>query len=66
MPKTGILCKVGPFSEVTEFAKTWHVAKNTQVAQCTFLVPQVKNCQSPVFVIFMSKNLSTTAVAYGG
>ncbi len=33
--------------------------ENAQVAQCAFLVPQVKNCQSPVFVIFMSKNLST-------
>ena len=33
--------------------------KNTQVTQCAFLVPQVENCQSPVFVIFISKNLST-------
>ena len=30
------------------------------MAQCTFLVPWVKNCQSPVYVIlFMSNNLST-------
>ena len=33
--------------------------KNAQVTQCAFLVPQVENCQSPVFVMFMSKNLST-------
>ena len=33
--------------------------ENAQVVQCAFLVPQVENCQSPVFVIFMSKNLST-------
>ena len=33
--------------------------ENVQVVQCTFLVSQVENCQSPVFVIFMSKNLST-------
>ena len=33
--------------------------ENAQVAQCTFLVPRVENCQSPVFVIFMSRNLST-------
>ena len=33
--------------------------ENAQVAQCAFLVPQVEDCQSPVFVIFMSKNLST-------
>ena len=33
--------------------------ENAQVTQCAFLVTQVKNCQSPVFVIFMSKNLST-------
>ena len=29
------------------------------MVQCVFLVPQVKICQSPIFVIFMSKNLST-------
>ena len=33
--------------------------ENAQVMQCTFLVPQVENCLSLVFVIFMSKNLST-------
>ncbi len=33
--------------------------ENAQVAQCAFLVPQVENGQCPVFVIFMSKNLST-------
>ncbi len=33
--------------------------ENAQVAQCAFLVPRVENCQSPVFVIFMSKNHST-------
>ena len=33
--------------------------ENAQVAQCTFLVSQVKNCQSPIFILFMSKNLST-------
>ena len=32
--------------------------ENAQVAQCALLVPQVKNCQNPVFVIFTS-NLST-------
>ena len=29
------------------------------MAQYVFLVPQFKECQSPVFVIFMSKNLCT-------
>ncbi len=33
--------------------------ENAQVAQRAFLVPRVENCQSPVFVIFMSKNHST-------
>ena len=32
---------------------------NAQFAQCAFLVPRVKNCQSSDFVIYMSKNLST-------
>ena len=32
--------------------------ENAQVTQCTFLVHHVKNHLSPVFVIFMSKNLS--------
>ena len=27
--------------------------------QVMFLVPQVKNCECPVFVIFMSRNFST-------
>ena len=40
--------------------------ENAQVAQCTFLVAQVEYYQSPVFVIFMSKNLSTVTIAYGG
>ena len=31
---------------------------NAHMAQCAFLVPLVKKCQSPVFVIFMSENLS--------
>ena len=43
---------------VTGFVKTRHVAR-THIAQCVFLVPQVENSQIPVFVIFMSKNLST-------
>ena len=30
-----------------------------QIAQCAFIVHQVQNCQSPAFVIFMSKNLSS-------
>ena len=32
--------------------------ENAQAAQCAFLVPQIKKCQSRVFVIFISKNLS--------
>ena len=32
---------------------------NAQVAQCAFLVPQVKNCQTSDFVISMSNNPST-------
>ena len=39
---------------------------NVQFAQCTFLVPRVKNCQSSDFVIYMSKNLSSVTVVYGG
>ena len=27
--------------------------ENAQAAQCALLVPQVENCRSPVFVIFM-------------
>ena len=34
---------------VTGFAAC---CENAQVAQCVFLVHQVKNCQSPIFVIF--------------
>ena len=35
------------------------------MAQCALSLPQVKICQSPVFVTFMSKNfLLTFAVAY--
>ena len=30
-----------------------------QLAQCAFLVPQVKNCQTSNFVVAMSKNLSS-------
>ena len=33
--------------------------ENAQAAQCVLLVPQVKKCWSRVFIIFMSKNLST-------
>ena len=33
--------------------------KNVQAVQCALLVPRVKKCQSRVFGIFMSKNLST-------
>ena len=32
---------------------------NAQFAQCAFLVPLVRNCQSSDFVIYMSKNLSS-------
>ena len=32
---------------------------NAQVAQCAFLVPRVKNCQTSDFVISMSNNPST-------
>ena len=32
---------------------------NAQVAQCAFLVAQVKNCQTSDFVISMSNNPST-------
>ena len=32
---------------------------SAHMAQCAFIVPQVKKCQNSVFVIFMSKNLST-------
>ena len=32
---------------------------NAQSAQCAFLVPQAKNCQSPDFVISMSNNPSS-------
>ena len=32
--------------------------KNSQAVQCAILVPQLKKCQSRVFVIFISKNLS--------
>ena len=31
---------------------------NAHIAQCTFLVHQVKKCQSPVFFTSMSENLS--------
>ena len=37
----------------------WAYCHNAHMAQCAFLVPQVKICQSPVFVIFMSKNIPT-------
>ena len=30
-----------------------------RIVLCEILVPQVENCQSPVFVMFMSNNLST-------
>ena len=33
--------------------------QNTHMAQCAFLASQVKKYRSPVFVIFMSKNLLT-------
>ena len=33
---------------------------NAQFAQCAFLVPLVRNCQSSDFVIYMSKNLSSS------
>ena len=52
---------------VTGFEKT---RQNAHIAQCVFLVPQVKICQSPVFVISMSKNLtpipSRVNVSYQG
>ena len=34
-------------------------SESARMAQCEFLVAQVKNCQSPVFVIFTRNNLST-------
>ena len=49
---------------VTGFEKTLRMgstrnSRNTQFAQCAFLVPGVKNCQSPDFVISMSNNPSS-------
>ena len=41
---------------VTVSGKTRHIA---QAVQCVLLVSQVKKCLSRVFVIFISKNLST-------
>ena len=33
---------------------------HAQLAQCTFLVPQVSICQAAVFVAFVSRNLCST------
>ena len=45
---------------MTGSEKTRHICQmRTYMAQCEFLVSTVKKYQSPVFVIFMSKNPST-------
>ena len=43
---------------VTVYGKIRHMG-SALFTQCTFSIPQVEKYQSPVFVIFMSKNLST-------
>ena len=58
----GLLNHVETFDSVSIYdriCKNPACRENVQVAQCAFLVAQVEYCQSPVFVIFMSKNLST-------
>ena len=40
--------------------------ENAQVAQCAFLVAQVKYYQSPVFVIHIKEPFYCYTIAYGG
>ena len=39
------------------------IAGKYGMAQCAFLASLVKKCRSPVFAIFMPKNLSTDGLA---
>ena len=43
---------------VTVYGKTWHMGSAHRLRNAR-LIPQVEKYQSPVFVIFISKNLST-------
>ena len=54
-------CRKLPLNEIILCDRIWENSPygiNAQFAQCAFLVPRVKNCQSSKFVIYMSKNLS--------
>ena len=68
IPTTNLVCvlfdPVIPTSSFNLFKcdRIWEnpaYRENAQAAQCALLVPQVKICQIRVFVIFISKNLST-------
>ena len=53
---------LAPAPNVTVYGKTRHMGS----AQYAFLVAQVEISQSPDFVIYMSNNLLTVAIFYGG